>query len=674
MEEKVLSIIRSYALKSRRNAVPYSNLLKVAVRYADKKGDEELKNLVNAEKTKFMPVLLELEKKDRIKLHYENSSIDRIEIFSYYRDLLLRDYRAIDDDPSVAFPDRENYSDAIPEDRVLVINVKTDLVSILNNLHQLEKDIIQINFPEGINNLLVPADYIKGLMESAVLKIHAYLLDSRNSGFIYNKLLPIMKREEVILNEMLNTVVTKPRRSFSLLMNPTANSFKFWAHLASFILQDYKDKSEKLQDEIGYCQSAYLIGFFIVYQKGLVQRENEKKADLSNLESQLKKTPYAFTFHDLYNLRDNHGVQYIKKYSRDFIHRFLEEKSRRKEKERLPEIMGLKGSGGREYFIHRDLILPLFLAKAAEASDEIKTDILEQWVGLLRENRKTKEMKRDNEFSKLITGRVKSDFPLLTTLADPNLLYIAREEASVDYSILETVNRYFTRNKKLQPMNVILGLYRKDLVKEAKAALPFWITMPFIKEIIGFFKNLFTGKTGKGDREVSGRKKSIRSKAAERSSGKASPEKNIYSTGSRGTGLKTGENIRSSGFVSRADKVKSVRSSLNKVQYINAVKKLKEEVVGKDTTLNMRLKQLSGKWNPLFDPVAKKNLVEDVNALIRDFLRSLKRGFRVKPPDVPRLRNLAADLVKSRNLASIKKKDYLKEYIVVYMIKYLSEG
>ena len=674
MEEKVVSIIRSYALKSRKNTVLYAKLLKVFVRYAEKTKDTELRDLCLAEKTRLIPILLELEEKEHIKLYYKEGAIDSIEVFSYYRDLLKKDYRAVEDDPSIAFPSREKYEKIIPQDEILVINVKTDLVSILNTLHQIDKDIIQINFPEDINNLLVPAEYIKGLMESAVFKIHAYLQDSRNSGFIFNKLLPIMKRQEVILNELLNSVITKPRRAFTSLINPTGNSFKFWAHLASFILQDYKDKEGKLQDEMGYCQSAYLVGFFVVYQKGLVQRELERKTDLSNLGAQIKRAPYAFTFNDLYDLRDSHGVQYVKKYSREFIHKFLEERSKEKEENKLPEIIGIRGGGNKQYFIHKDLILPLFLEKAAETANEIKTDIIEEWVGALKDNRKIREMRRDADFLKLITNKVKSEFSLFTALADPNLLFFAREEASVDYSVMETVNRYFTKNNKLRPLNVILGLYRKDLIREAKAALPFWDTVPIIKGIVRFFRQLFTGKNRERYEESFSKGKRLTGKSSSKTSVKYSKDRKRNSESKDLSETNLESRLKSFSAVSSAEKAKSIKSSLNKVQYINAIKKLKEEVVGRDITLNIRLSQLAKKWNPLFDPVAKKNLVEDVNALIRDFLRSLKKGFRVKPPDVPRLRNLASELVRSKNLASIKKKDYLKEYIVVYMIKYLSTG
>ncbi|MCX7029588.1 MAG: hypothetical protein NTU62_05645, partial [Spirochaetes bacterium] len=74
---------------------------------------------------------------------------------------------------------------------------------------------------------------------------------------------------------------------------------------------------------------------------------------------------------------------------------------------------------------------------------------------------------------------------------------------------------------------------------------------------------------------------------------------------------------------------------------------------------------------PLYAEEQKANLVEDVNALARDFLRSLRRGFLVSPPSLERLRELAKQLAGSRNLEQIRKKEPLERYLLVYFIKCL---
>jgi hypothetical protein len=60
-----------------------------------------------------------------------------------------------------------------------------------------------------------------------------------------------------------------------------------------------------------------------------------------------------------------------------------------------------------------------------------------------------------------------------------------------------------------------------------------------------------------------------------------------------------------------------------------------------------------------------------VNALARDFLRSLRKGFLVSPPSLERVRELAKQLAASRNLEQIRKKEPLERYLELYLIKIL---
>ena len=85
----------------------------------------------------------------------------------------------------------------------------------------------------------------------------------------------------------------------------------------------------------------------------------------------------------------------------------------------------------------------------------------------------------------------------------------------------------------------------------------------------------------------------------------------------------------------------------------------------------MTLEELAEKWNPLYDTRAKKNLVEDVNALVRDFLRPIRRSFLIQPPDIKRIHALAEQLSTSKSLEKIKKREILKDYIELYMVRSL---
>ncbi len=106
-------------------------------------------------------------------------------------------------------------------------------------------------------------------------------------------------------------------------------------------------------------------------------------------------------------------------------------------------------------------------------------------------------------------------------------------------------------------------------------------------------------------------------------------------------------------------------------RFKRAIAALRDQAVPEGQSLEGALSELAAKWNPLFAEPQKKNLVEDVNALARDFLRSLRRGFLASPPTMQRLRELADRLATSRNLDKIKKKEPLTRYLELYFIKSL---
>ena len=109
------------------------------------------------------------------------------------------------------------------------------------------------------------------------------------------------------------------------------------------------------------------------------------------------------------------------------------------------------------------------------------------------------------------------------------------------------------------------------------------------------------------------------------------------------------------------------------VAYRKAVHDLKLEFVGGEKTIPQSLKELMEKWNPLYDSQSRTNLVEDVNAMVRDYLRNIRRTSRGSPPDAGRIRSLADKLSANKSFDRIKRKDYFTRYIEVYMIKLLGE-
>ena len=54
-------------------------------------------------------------------------------------------------------------------------------------------------------------------------------------------------------------------------------------------------------------------------------------------------------------------------------------------------------------------------------------------------------------------------------------------------------------------------------------------------------------------------------------------------------------------------------------------------------SIDETLAGLAEKRNPLFDRKARQDLVKDVNALVRDFIRAIRKSFLTNPPNLTRI-------------------------------------
>jgi hypothetical protein len=170
-----------------------------------------------------------------------------------------------------------------------------------------------------------------------------------------------------------------------------------------------------------------------------------------------------------------------------------------------------------------------------------------------------------------------------------------------------------------------------------RSYLPFWQTMPIIRQIAKFFRMLFTGRP------------------------RRQREPDAVAEPAR-------EEAQAAGGRTPADGAGRDRSS---IAYQRAVQSLRSQYVPAGKTIDGTLAELAERWNPLYAEEQKRHLVEDVNALVRDYLRPVKRTFHVSPPTSQRIRSLAEKLSESKSLQKIKKRDVLLRYLELYMIKSL---
>jgi hypothetical protein len=100
---------------------------------------------------------------------------------------------------------------------------------------------------------------------------------------------------------------------------------------------------------------------------------------------------------------------------------------------------------------------------------------------------------------------------------------------------------------------------------------------------------------------------------------------------------------------------------------------MQAKYVGDAPSIDHRLSELVEEWNPLVAPGPKKNLVEDVNALVRDFLRKMRVTARLIAPTEERIQRYAENLSQNEAFRQIRSRDAFREYLELYMLKQMGK-
>ncbi|HTP58578.1 MAG TPA: hypothetical protein VMM82_06635, partial [Spirochaetia bacterium] len=630
--EDLLSLLRNFALRNKTSTVDLRQFIASLP-----KGQMTPAEMGTA--------LSSLAKKGTLKLSASEGKIRAVTFPDFSTAALQEEYKRLAVEPDLPFPSLDSFPVKVAEDELSTVDVKGNFATLLEDDESPHEGIVNVEFPDGVRSLIVPREVVSTvLIEAAAAKIARHLQDPKNASYAESKLGSVLRGNELVLRQALEDAISRPRKAASLILAPSDFQFRFWNHLTNLILQDFRGKENKTDADHGLCQSAFLIAYAVFHMKGASQRDQEKAADLKKLDGAVRRPPYIFGYQDLYELKDDKGTTYTAKHSRDFIHGFLKEKTQRSGNEDLPFLVRVHAAAqNKDYFIQRDFLVTVFLKKLTEGSEEIRQRYLDQWATALKEDNYPAAARNDAAFRRDVEVRVKEDLPLLSALANGSALFLAAELPGTPQAARTEVTRCFSVESILKPFDELLGLSRTQLLKDVRLFLPFWQTMPILSGIVRFFRRL-------------GRRRKQTSEGA--------PPPTASARVVLGEPAPEMEEKAGAGPKEKGQKT-------NLLHYKRSIQALISHYVPMGKTIDVTLDELAEKWNPLYDPRAKKNLVEDVNALVRDFLRPIKRSFMVQPPDIKRIHALAEQLSTSKSLEKIKKREILKNYIELYMVRSL---
>jgi hypothetical protein len=594
---------------------------------------------------------------------------ENVTLPGFYMESVKKAYDEIELDTDKPFPDEAGFGGAFPNDIVTVVDVKSGFLDLLKSTEEGTPKLIRINFPEGIRSIVIISDLLDPeLLKICVSKFRLYLSIKRNHDFIFHRMQSIFQHKDQVIKEMFSKIIGQRDLAMATILNPDDFTFQFWSHFSSLIIKEFREKKEKLEREHGFSQAAYLIGFYNLYYKGTKQEKRDKELSFKMIEVGLRKSPFIFSFADIMGFKDKSGFPLSRKVDRGELAEYLEKRTTPVAEQIIPDILKFSTSSDKYMFMNKEKYLSLTLRKIQEDSRELHSQYIDEWKDVLGEFKRLKMMTNRDLFIEDIALRVRNMDPVLMMLMKFDYLVVCLEETKPPREIYIETERLFNRSRdNFRSLDEIFRLDRKSLYTDAKSKLPLWKTLPIIGPLGVLLKRIFSGvkKSAEGIKDpsdlVSGFTKSpsIQPVVSKRK-------------------MKISENNAVETFrevpdkpVSSSNRGKTSKEQLAK--YRKAVEKLKNHYVGEKGSLNDEISSSINIWNPLMDGKAKKDLIEDVNSMIRDYIRGMRKGFAVKPPDVSRIRHFAEHLSENSAFDTIKKKDEFTRYMELYIVNILSK-
>lgn len=618
--------IKQLAFENNNNLIDYGTLVMRCRNSAIASGQ-------NPDMTRFAAALAKLQSEEKIKLerYSKTGEIVKIVYQRYFEEKLEKIYRDMENNNSIPFPDASVFGVPCPPALIQKVNVKSDFVRLLENNLAVTRPILQLEFKEFDHPMLVFKDMLEyELIKFCVEKIQYFFKNENNYEYMRSKLNTTLVAEQSGVALMLSKIVKKPSEAVESLRRTNTFTFKFWTVLASTIVKEYGTRQTSNDTDYVFAQAAFLLGYYNVYCKGCFQKEAAIEVCRNDLLKALSRAPYLFTVADIMEFKDEKENVLYKKVGREtyesFIRSLLEE-----DENHPPQLLTVKNAHQQEVFILYKIV-PIFLEENLKIiRNDMYEDLRRKWINDLEQCELTDEMENDKVFENLLKKYLIDHYANFYALLNYSLLKQIQKFPGIGDKQKAIIMLYIDEiNQQILPLSRLFNISRKELFRDVKTMVPVWKSNKFLRFVVLFFRQLIMS----------------------RSTRKAMKEDRLQ---------KKHKNVKDFQKVSDNNNLG------------NSVEILKEQFLVPGETVETELENLIERWNPLIDAVAKRNLVEDVNSFIRDYVRKLKRSFITNPPNRERVENIAQNLSRAQAFDAIKDKDSLIRYMAVYIIKLLGE-
>jgi len=609
-------------------------------RYAQHHLEEnpDLVTFLGASSTTLQDELAKLTASNQIAMTNPSPTKKFIFVLSYFMESYAARYREIEGNISIPFPNINDLPKNAPAELVTKVAAVDLIYKLLDTNEINDKTLYGITFAKDVIPVLFPSSVpISLLINSSLEKIRTMLRKDEYHDYFLKKLSISNPGKEITAKNFFNSFVQKPDDAFKALKE-SGETFYFWSQLCYFIKQDYDKLKDFTVEDINILQSVNVTEVATAYYKSKAVEKIQKGNAFKFLDQQLGRPPYYYSYGDIVKMKDNNGIPLLGQYTDDDLKQHIQEMTTQAASTQLPDLLIFKMNDNERYFILKDKVMQLVVRLCNDARITVRGNLSKVWEANIREFNTVPEMKEQRVFEKCLERETKATQPILYALLNASFLPLITYDhnGNDDYS----GRLVLFKDGNLIPYSEILMISRREILDDAKIKLPFYYTMPVISWIIAFFMRKPKNKKVKKAEKTAAEKVLEEEKLAEK-------EKEQKRT--------------------LADPVDEHMS--RKQELRQAASDAETALVPSSSTLDRELFSYCREWNTLIGKEANENLTEDVNSLIRDYMRKVLRTLKSTGFTPERIKSLADSLTDSPGMQKIKNHEALKMYTQLYMIK-----
>lgn len=635
-EIDVFQLVKTFASRNKTSAIEYAAFAQAIQRQARSydQADPFYRDLCLHPDGILVPKLFQLAREGRISLQAVQNRVDMIFLPEAFTEVVYAEYRRIEENPDIPFPDEDSLRLSVPPEWIQAVSVESDLPALVAQAGDRPVPLYRLVFSEGVRPMLILSITVSGkLLEYAMLKVRNYLRKGSNKDFIQQRLAGAFSGKDRLLKEGLTAIMIRPFESVEEMRSGSGDfSYSFWAYLTTAIRKDLSGKADPMPDDVAAHQATYIVDVYNNHYKNKAQREEERASAFKALSLALRKPPYLYAIEDIVDFRDSQGRPLLGKYTREELEAWIQERTTQAVEGTLPELLLIGTGQAKGRIIAKETLIPYLVKALKESRTAIKTTVTRDWRALMAEFSSVPAMEDDEAFLSDLGKRLEAQAPYLSSILMTALAPLVYQELRGSGEPSHDLDRCFGENR-VAGLDVLLDLSRKRLLADVRMLLPIWYSIPVISWIMRLLAGRAARKAGAKDTGLA----EARLKADE---------------GAKGSESKAGQGSRAAEFSQMA-------------------RQAEKRLVPQGQSLDDYMRTLVARWNTLIDPAAKANLTEDINSLVRDFLRTALRSMRPSSFTLERIEGMAATLADRPNLLRIRNHQALEEYIKLYIVKLL---